>query len=142
MRNAWGMTFHPETGELWVTDNGPNGHDEVNRILPGNDYGYPTIDGGRGRVPGLVDPLWESGNERLGITGATFYTGDRLAEFRGDLFFCDFVTGTLRRARLSPTQDTIAAVQKMGQNCRLDVAQGPDGALYLADIGAIHRWAR
>ncbi len=142
-RNVWGLAFHPRTGRLYATDNGPRGYDEVNLVLPGLNYGYPTIEGGRGDRPGLVDPLWDSGEERLGIAGGAFYTGDRFPEYRGDFFFCAFNSGTLRRARLGGAAfDVVEAVETVADECRLDVADGPDGTLYFTDMFQIRRLVR
>ena len=54
-RNTLGLMLHPETGELWNHENGPNGGDEINILLPGRNYGWPVVSFGRdysgGRVP-------------------------------------------------------------------------------------------
>ena len=47
IRNAMGLAFNPKTGELWETENGPQGGDELNIILPGKNYGWPVISYGR-----------------------------------------------------------------------------------------------
>src|SRR6266540_445443 len=142
-RNVWGMAFNPANGQLYVTDNGPRGYDEVNLVLPGHNYAYPIIEGGKGGAPRYDDPFWDSGEERLGITGMTFYTGSLFPEYQGDLFFCACNTGALRRLRLGgPALDQVEQVELVSNDCRLDVADGPDGALYITDLANIYRLVR
>jgi len=142
-RNVFGLTFHPTTGRLYATDNGPEGYDELNLVQPGRDYGYPSIEGGPGGVAGLEDPLWDSAEERLGITGLTFYSGSVFPEYAGDLFFCAFNTGALRRVRLAgQALDDVEWVEVVSHDCRLDVTNGPDGTLYFSDLARIFRLSR
>ena len=74
-RNVFGFAFHPITGQLYATDNGPVGLDELNLVLPGHNYGFPTVDGGVSGVPGMDDPIWDSDQERLAISGTAFTPG-------------------------------------------------------------------
>ena len=145
-RNPFGLAFHPLTGALFVTDNGGRGYDELNLVRPGGNYGHPIIEG-IANDPRFINPLWESGPVSIGPAGLAFYTGDRLPEFKNDLFFCGFHTGQLSRVRLGPPNyDRIEAmnveIMRDQVDCRLDVANGPDGALYFASAGKIGRIAR
>src|SRR5262249_34905606 len=54
-RNSFGLCFNPHTGDLWETENGPSSDDEINRIQPGKNYGWPEHLGPVGK-PGFVDP--------------------------------------------------------------------------------------
>lgn len=84
-----------------------------------------------------------SSDERLGITGLTFYNGDRFPEYDGDLFFCAFNTGAPRRIRLTrPALDDVEWVELISHDCRLDVTNGPDGTLYFSDLARIFRLSR
>ena len=141
-RNPWGLAFHPLTGVPYVTENGDVGHDEVNRVVAGGNYGSPKVDGRVGD-PRFVDPIWESGNGRIAPTGATFYTGHAMPEYLHDLFFCAFNTGDLTRMRLGgPNLDVVVEQEVLSKQCYLDVANGPDGALYFASLTGIHRFGR
>lgn len=141
-RNPWGLAFHPRSGVPYVTDNGEVGHDEVNRVIAGGNYGNPEVDG-IANDPRFVDPIWESGVGRYAPTGATFYTGQAMPEYQNDLFFCAFNTGDLTRMRLNgPNFDQIVEQEVLAKNCYLDVANGPDGALYFAGLTGIHRFGR
>ncbi len=142
-RSPFGLDFHPLTGLPYVTDNGPQGHDEVNRVVARGNYGWPEVAGRSTKNDtAYVDPVWESGLERLGPTGLAFYTGSLMPEFQNDLFFCDWNTGSLWRLRLEPPDyGRSGNPEVVAQPCRLYVRTGPDGALYFSDHHAIYRLA-
>ncbi|MFQ6020219.1 MAG: PQQ-dependent sugar dehydrogenase [Dehalococcoidia bacterium] len=143
LRNPFGIAFRPG-GELFASENGPSGHDELNRVMAGANYGWPRVMGIAGD-PRFVDPIFETGEGTLAPTGLTFYSGDLLS-FGGDLFFCSFVRATLFRVRAADIDRALAlpgasaATIDTGQPCGLDVKTGPDGALYLSDTENIYRW--
>lgn len=145
-RNPFGIAFHPTTGALFVTDNGGKGRDELDLVRREGNYGHPIVEG-IASDPRFVDPLWESGPVSTGPTGTTFYTGDQLPEYKNDLFFCSVHTGQLSRVRLAaPGFDRVEAmdvgIMRDQVDCRLDVANGPDGALYYSDMTRILRITR
>jgi glucose/arabinose dehydrogenase len=145
-RNPFGMAFHPLTGALFVTDNGGKGRDELDLVRREGNYGHPVVEG-IPNDPRFVDPLWESGPVSMGPTGLTFYTGDRLPEFKNDLFLCGVHTGQLSQVRLAaPSFDRVEAMSveilRDQVDCRLDVASGPDGALYFTNFTRIGRITR
>ena len=140
LRSPFGLDFQPGTGLPWVTDNGPQGHDEIDRLVKGGNFGWPDVAGRASGKGKSIDPVWESGIERYGPTGLAFYTGTAVPEWQNDLFFCDWNTGSLRRLQLqAPTYDTAGQVEIVAQPCRLNVRNGPDGALYFSDHHAIYR---
>ena len=106
-RDQLGLTVHPTTGAVLTAEHGPNGGDEVNVILPGRNYGWPkwsfgrTYEGPRWSeaplAPGIEQPLilWIPS---IAPTGLTFYTGDRLAAWKGNLF-----VGSARRGEVPRT---------------------------------------
>ena len=142
-RDVLGLAIHPGSGQLYATDSGLNGFDELNLIRAGRDYGYPSIDGGPDEVSGLEDPIWDSGEEQVGVTGLTVYTGWLFPEYAGDIFFCSSETGALRRARLrGSTLNQVEWVETIARDCRLDVTNGPGGTLYFSDLARIFRLAR
>src|SRR5690606_24713827 len=88
-RNPQGAALHPQTGELWISEHGPLGGDEINRILRGRNYGWPRITHGRDYDSGL--PLGEATTApdvepavhfwvpvSVAPAGMAFYTGDAL----------------------------------------------------------------
>jgi aldose sugar dehydrogenase len=139
LRNSYGLGFHPISGVPYVTDNGPRGHDEVNRIRAGGNYGSPEVNGIR-RNKRFVDPIWESGADRAGISGLAFYTGRLFPDYRDDLLFCSFTRGHLVRLRLAGADDDDVVKEELLSNeCNLDVATGPEGAIYFTSITKVQR---
>ncbi|MFN0071203.1 MAG: PQQ-dependent sugar dehydrogenase [Chloroflexota bacterium] len=145
-RNVWGMTFHPTTGVLYASENGSKSHDEVNVIYAGKNYGWPVAEG-TSKNSRYADPLWDSGSSGLsarnGMVGLTFYHGSVFPELQGDLLFCAFKTGRIRRATLTgPSFERIQSISRLEGECRLDITVGPDGAIYTSNITQILRLAR
>lgn len=140
-RNVQGAALHPRTGELWATEHGPQGGDELNILRSGRNYGWPVIT--HGRTYGLGRTIGE-GTERADIpkalkiwlpqsiapSGLTFYTGALFPEWRSSLFL-----GSLREQmliRLSLSGDTVTAEERITGFGRVrDVREGSDGALYV-----------
>jgi glucose/arabinose dehydrogenase len=148
IRNAMGLVVHPETGEIWETENGPQGGDELNIIRAGRNYGWPVISLGRsygGDATGDSGPVQEqpvaSGMEQpllfwapsIALSGMAFYTGDRFPEWRGSIFLGALVGEQLQRVVMNQKglpvrRDTL--LRELRQRIR-EVRQGPDGLLYL-----------
>jgi glucose/arabinose dehydrogenase len=145
LRNSFDFTFDPFGGALFATENGPSCDDEINLILPGGNYGwgpdYQCDDSGIGPTyPYRAPLLYYTPPEAL--TGITVYTGSQVPQWQGDLFYCAWNTGILRRAELTPARDGIASVEPValdGALCQTDVVTGTDGALYFANQDAINR---
>ena len=138
-RNVFGLALHPATNQFYVTENSGDSHDELNLIQAGANYGFPFFEGVGGDSR-YIDPIWESGSRTIGPTGLTFYSGDQLPQFKGDLFSCAFNTGMMTRMRLGGANfDTVLGAQDVTQGCFLDVVNGPDGALYYSSVSAILR---
>jgi glucose/arabinose dehydrogenase len=140
-RNVQGIAIHPDTGEVWTNEHGPQGGDELNRPQPGRNYGWPVIGFGVNYQTGLAihSGTHKQGMEQpahiwvpsIGISGAMFYTGDRFPEWRGNLFVGGMagqklVRLTLDRGRVVNEEDL---VQQRGRI--RDVRQSPDGYIYL-----------
>ena len=141
-RNIQGAALHPQTGELWTHEHGPQGGDEINIIRAGVNYGWPVITYGRNY--GLGTRIGE-GTEKAGMaqplyywvpsiapSGMAFYTGDRFPRWKGNLF-----VGALRSqllVRLVLEGEKVVKEERMltGVLGRIrDVRAGPDGFLYL-----------
>jgi glucose/arabinose dehydrogenase len=160
IRNAMGLYFHPETGELWETENGPQGGDEINIIKAGRNYGWPVISYGRaytGELVGGTGPAsdqpfargmeqpWLFWSPSISTAAITFYTGNRFPAWKGNIFVGGLVGTQLQRIVLSPTNGLPIRRQplltELQQRIR-EVQQGPDGLLYLLtdeEAGALLR---
>ncbi len=160
IRNALGLVFHPETGELWEHENGPQGGDEINIIRPGLNYGWPVISYGRAYsgdrtgtdsgptrpepcAPGMEQPFifW---NPSIAAAGLTFYTGDKFPAWKGNIFVGAMRGAQLQRVILNDRGLPVrheSLLLELKQRIR-EVRQGPDGLIYLLtdeDDGALLR---
>lgn len=126
-RNPQGLAFHPDSGQAYVTEHGPSDNDEINRLESGGNYGWPIVSGA-GNRPGFVDPLF-TWTPTIAPAGAVFYSGDLLPALAGTLVFVTLKESDLRVLR-SFAEEEILFDEEFGR--LRAVAQGPDGALYLA----------
>jgi glucose/arabinose dehydrogenase len=140
-RNVQGLAIHPETGDLWTNEHGPQGGDELNRIQPGRNYGWPVIGFGVNYQTGLAihAGTHREGMEQpahvwvpsIGISGLLIYTGNRFPEWRGNLFAGGMARHRLARLTLDG-QRVVSEETLVPQMGRIrDVRQGPDGYIYL-----------
>ena len=132
-RNPQGLDWHPSTSELWATEHGPTGNDEVNVIRPGVDYGWPRIQGAE-TMAGMEAPV-AFYNPAVAPSGASFYRGVRFPQFTDNLFVATLRGTHLLRLRLDPASRRVIASERLleGRFGRLrDVVSGPDGYLYVA----------
>ncbi len=141
-RNPHGLAINPQTGELWESEHGPLGGDEINVVRPGANYGWPIATFGReysGAIigdglttaAGMVDPIHHY-DYSAALSGMLFYTGEAFPQWRNSLFVGAMTPrylgrlfagadGRLREERLLlPLRWRVRVVQ-----------QGPDGFIYL-----------
>jgi aldose sugar dehydrogenase len=137
-----GMIVHPETNEVWQTEHGPQGGDELNLIRSGANYGWPVIGYGVNyrtgsaihastHAEGMEQPahIWVPS---IGTSGMLLYTGDRFPAWRGSI-----IAGGLsgeRLALLHMDGGRVLNEERLAQGVGRvrDVRQGPDGLIYLA----------
>jgi glucose/arabinose dehydrogenase len=147
-RNSLGLIVHPETGALWNNENGPNGGDEINIILPGRNYGWPVLSFGRDYPgPRISEHPTREGMESpivvwipsIAVSGMAVYTGDRFPKWKGNVFVGSMRvgeipgTGHLERIVFNEKTEELRRESLLGelrQRIR-EVRQGPDGYLYL-----------
>jgi aldose sugar dehydrogenase len=141
-RNMQGVALHPQTGELWTHEHGPQGGDEINIMRAGRNYGWPVISygvnygigtkiGEGSAKPGMEQPLhvWVPS---IAPSGMTFYSGDVFPNWRGNL-----LVGALRDemlVRLELSGEKVVREERLikGVIGRIrDVRVGPDGFVYL-----------
>jgi glucose/arabinose dehydrogenase len=141
-RNPLGLTIHPTTGEIWSTEFGPRGGDELNRIQAGRNYGWILVTEGqhynnepaaRGQnaVPGMEDPVlfWAPS---INPGNLIFYDGDRFPQWKGDMLMAAMSRSVLRAS--FDAQGKPASQERMFTELKQrfrDVRQGPDGFIYL-----------
>jgi glucose/arabinose dehydrogenase len=131
-RNPQGIDFHPITNELWETEHGPTGFDEVNHIRAGQNYGWPEIVGSQSRA-GMVTPNL-SYNPAIAPSGMAFYRGTRIPSFTNNMFFATLRGQHLHRVRFDDSGTRIVSEERLLENRygRLrEVVSGPDGFLYV-----------
>jgi len=150
-RNPQGLAIHPVTGELWQSEHGPRGGDEINRVIGGANYGWPTITygieysgavigGGIQQQTGMQQPVyyWDP---VISPSGITFYKGSQIPEWQNNLFVASL--SGMHIARLVIENNTVVGEERLlaDQNQRFrDITQGRDNALYaITDGGRLYR---
>lgn len=150
-RNVQGLAFHPVTGDLWENEFGPRGGDELNRVEPGKNYGWPTITYGIEysgakvgdaiqQKEGLEQPVyyWDPS---ISPSGMTFYSGDQIPEWKNNLFIGSL--SGMHVVRLVIENNRVVGEERLlaGDYQRFrDITQGKDGALYaVTDQGRLYR---
>lgn len=158
-RNTLGLIVHPQTGALWNHENGPNGGDEINIILPGRNYGWPIVSFGRDYPgPRISEHPTREGMESpivvwlpaIAVAGMAVYTGDRFPSWKGNVLVGSLRqggipgTGHLERIVFNARTEELrreSLLTELRQRIR-EVREGPDGLLYLLtdeDDGALLR---
>ena len=138
-RNSFGICFHPVTGALYESENGPTENDEINLLLPGRNYGWPIVEC-MSNDTAFVNAMF-CWTPTIAPTGIILAWNSAIPEFNGQLLMTDFNTGTLHLLTLDETGDSILAddhIYNAGVGL-IDVEQGPDGYFYLSGDGSIIR---
>jgi len=150
-RNIQGLALDPTTNQVWATEHGARGGDEVNLLEAGANYGWPLATHSREysgglispetSLPGMIDPkvIW---TPSIAPSGLTVYTGTQFPQWQGNLFAGGLVSQDIRRIEVERSGSVIKEVSiSIGQRVR-DVRQGPDGLIYVltdADHGQLIR---
>lgn len=148
-RNAQGLVVHPETGDVWLNEHGPQGGDELNLIRPGLNYGWPVVGYGVNYTSGAaihqgtlmkgMEPPTHVWVPSIGVSGMLVYTGEMFPQWKGDMLAGGLSGQRLVRMRLDGQEVSREEVLLQDIGRIRDVAQGPDGAIYLALDGG-ERW--
>lgn len=140
-RNGQGMALHPETGAIWMHEHGPKGGDEINILKKGANYGWPKATFGinyigttisdKTSIEGMEDSIlhW---TPSIAPSGMIIYSGDKFPDWQGDVFVGALAGKHLRHVEMDG--DTPRGQQALLSNFdkRIrDVAQGPDGYIYI-----------
>lgn len=150
-RNPQGLAIHPETGELWLSEHGPRGGDEINRVLSGKDYGWPTITYG---IEYNGEPIGDAIQQMTGMeqpvyywdpvvspSGITFYKGNRVTEWKNNLFVTSLTQKHIIRLIISDNRVVGEERMLAGENQRFrDITQDNEGILYaVTDEGRLYK---
>jgi glucose/arabinose dehydrogenase len=146
-RNTLRLAKHPITGAVWQVENGPNGGDEMNILVPGANYGWPLVSLGRTYAGPWQGPFSQEGYRdatvlwipSIAVSSIAFYTGDRLPKWKGDVFVGGMRygeipgTGQLHRILINKNLEELRREPLLVDLRRRirDVKQGRDGLLYL-----------
>lgn len=140
-RNQQGLAIDPRTGELWATEHGPRGGDELNLVRKAGNYGWPVITYGmndngtpitdRTEQAGLEQPVvhW---TPSIAVSAIAFYTGDRFPRWTGNLLVAGLGGQQLRRLDIRDGRVTHQELLLRGHGRVRDVQVGPDGLIYVA----------
>lgn len=157
-RNPQGAFVHPDTGQLWIAEHGPQGGDEVNVVRKGLNYGWPLVTFGCeydtcARIgkgiskPGLEPPLVFWRTPKIAPSNLILYTGNQFPQWKGNVFVGTLAGKSVWRLELAGDDNAPLVVRRealfadLGERIR-DLRQGPDGGLYLLTDGAKARVVR
>lgn len=143
-RSPQGLAIHPQTGDLWMTEHGPQGGDELNLVTPGANYGWPVV--GYGVNYGSSSPIHErqtaTGMESptrfwvpsIATSGLMIYDGDKFPQWQGDIFVGGLAGELIARLEMDEDYRTVLREEELlyGMGRIRDVRQGPDGYIYAA----------
>jgi len=158
-RNPQGAALHPGTGVLWLSEHGPQGGDEINRVQAGKNYGWPSASygchygepvgeecrlGGGKHSPKFVEPLSIWVPRSIAPSGMIFYTGPKFPKWQNHILMGSLAGTALWRIQFDGDTEVRRErlLGELGERIR-DVEQGPDGLIYLlTDSGKLLRISR
>ncbi len=140
-RNPQGLALNPETGEIWETEHGPRGGDEVNIIIRGANYGWPvystgvnydgtTISSGH-NAPGIEAPI-HTWTPSIATCGITFITSNKFKSWKGNLLISGLVSQKLIRCVVHGNKIIEEDVLLSNSGRVRNVIQAPDGSIYVS----------
>jgi len=149
LRNVFAFTFDPLTGRMFATENGPFCDDEINLILPGQNYGWGIVEYNNDycrnnlRFAGAQTPLARF-EQTIGITGVMIYDGALFPDWYGDLFFCNWNFRELRKYEFNEERtafvgDYTPVPSIENANCSIDIVQAPDGTILYSNLLGVYR---
>lgn len=130
-RNVQGLAWD-EAGQLYATEFGQDRYDEVNRIEPGENYGWPEVEG-EGGEPDYVDPISTFSTDEASPSGAAILENGAIPQWEGDFFMAALRGERLWRLELAGDGTVAGRDQLLRREAgRLrHVAQAPDGSLWV-----------
>jgi glucose/arabinose dehydrogenase len=142
-RNPFDFTFDTQSDVIFVAEVGPSCDDEIDATRAGYNHGwhedYECVGtDGIVDIEGYIAPMLSYTDPVIAPTGIVVYEGDAFPEWQGDLFFCDWSFGNLRRVELDETRTQVIAVHEIDlgdSTCKLDLVIGLEGGLYFGTVG-------
>ena len=139
-RNAQGLALHPETGDIWSSEHGPMGGDEVNKIMKGVNYGWPVITMGLHSDNTPLTPYKEKEGMAQpnhywipspALSALEFSTSPLFPKWKNNLLLASLKHKNIRRLIIDG--DKVTEAEFVLKDCgRIrDITTGPDGALYV-----------
>jgi glucose/arabinose dehydrogenase len=140
-RNPQGLTLNPQTGDIWETEHGPKGGDEINIISKGENYGWPTYSIGINyngttvsndhKAEGIKEPIF-TWTPSIGVCGITFINSDNFKSWNGNFLATGLAGQKLYRFVIKDNKvvEENIWMEKMGRF--RNVIQGSDGAIYIS----------
>lgn len=140
-RNPQGLTLNPQTGDIWETEHGPKGGDEINIISKGVNYGWPTYSIGINyngttvsndhKAEGIKEPIF-TWTPSIGVCGITFINSDNFKSWKGNFLATGLAGQKLYRFVIKDNKvvEENIWMEKMGRF--RNVIQGSDGAIYIS----------
>jgi aldose sugar dehydrogenase len=143
-RNPQGLAIHPETDQLWTTEHGPRGGDELNLMKAGQNYGWPVITYGinyngtpvtaETHKDGMLQPILQW-TPSLAVCGLDFYTGKPLAKWNNRLLVGSLAAQELRLLTIDGEKVVREEIVLDNIGRIRDVKVGPDGRIYVVFNG-------
>jgi glucose/arabinose dehydrogenase len=132
-RNVEGLAWDAE-GQLYASEFGQNTWDEVNRVEPGENYGWPEVEGRGGEDQGYVDPITVWPTSEASPSGAEIMVDGAIPQWEGDLFVTALRGERLLRLELNSRGEVVEREKLLDQVVGRvrDVAQAPDGSLWVS----------
>ncbi len=139
-RNPYGLAVNPFTGILYVSENGPDCDDELNRLTAGGNYGWRPAQPCGDTDPNYIQPIRRY-STIVAPTGITFYTGQQFPNFTGHLLLTCFKEGSLRQLQIADKTVQTESVIATGFDGPTDVTMDANGSIYIATMTTIYRYA-
>jgi glucose/arabinose dehydrogenase len=139
VKNAFDIAFFPGGDMAIAGESGPEAHDEINLLMAGHDYGYPTYNGFT-RARGVTPPMLDYGTDRTSPVGIIHYSGNRYPSLRGRFLMCENHGNGLLALRIDRSDPgRLRNLTPLLPQCTLDIVQMPDGSVVFSDPGGIYR---
>ena len=134
-KNAFDLAFFPDSPNAVAGESGPEAHDEINLVEPGNHYGYPEHQGAT-RAPGVTPPLYDYGDDRTSPVGIVYYSGSSPPRVAWPVPHVREPGSGMYALRIDPSRPgRLLATTPIVPECTLDVIQTADGSVVFSDAG-------